>query len=76
MTNSMAPAGEAPGRRCPGRESTTGAVLRERSRRATVTSVVDRIAETGGRFAERRADGSGWSVTIPAGRSRCEFPAR
>lgn len=80
MTNSCTAAGGPPaeevqGRR-PGQESTTSALLRERSRRATMTSVLDRMAATGGQFAERRADGSGWSAAIPAGMPPCEPPAR
>lgn len=57
-------------------ESTMSGLLRERSRRITVTSVLDMLIETGGQFAERRADGSGWSVAMPASGTRYEASRR
>lgn len=47
------------------RQSTTESLLTERSRRRTVTSVLDHLTVHGGKFAESRADGSAWSATIP-----------
>jgi hypothetical protein len=49
----------------PGR-TTTAELLVERSRRRTITDVLDQLGTRGGQFAERRADGSGWSACIPA----------
>ncbi|MFI9816905.1 hypothetical protein [Saccharothrix variisporea] len=46
-------------------EPIIGALLRERSRRTTVTTVLDHLRIVGGRFAEHRADGSAWSVSVP-----------
>jgi hypothetical protein len=46
-------------------ESVVGGMLRERSRRTTITSVLDRLLENGGEFAEQRRDGSAWSARIP-----------
>jgi hypothetical protein len=45
--------------------TTTAELLVERSRRRTISGVLDRLGVRGGQFAERRADGSGWSAQIP-----------
>lgn len=49
----------------PAHPSTTAMMLTERSRRRTITSVLDRLNAHGGELAERRADGSAWSAKIP-----------
>ncbi|MFB9902869.1 hypothetical protein [Allokutzneria oryzae] len=59
-----------------GPEPIVSVMLRERSRRTTMTSVLDRLVQGGGQFAELRADGSGWSVSIPASPPHHEAPAR
>ncbi|MGC7103074.1 hypothetical protein ACPZ19_51160 [Amycolatopsis lurida] len=51
-------------------------LLRERSRRTTVTSVLDRLLQVGGQFTERRPDGSGWSATIPTTQPHPGAPTR
>ncbi|MFI5591126.1 hypothetical protein ACIA5G_39165 [Amycolatopsis sp. NPDC051758] len=43
-------------------QSVVGDVMRERSRRATITSALDRLVRTGGSI---EVDQSGWSAWIP-----------
>jgi exosome complex RNA-binding protein Csl4 len=43
-------------------QSVVADVMRERSRRATITSVLDQLARTGGTI---EVDQSGWSAQIP-----------
>lgn len=57
--NSQAEAGSPSG--APG-QSLVGDLMRERSRRATMNSVLDRLTRTGGKVA---VDQRGWSAEIP-----------